>query len=67
MLAAFRSRDAVLREFEELGSYHQSTGHGCICGKRNCETLAIIDSDYLGGHIDRMNRRDEVCSGKRIS
>ncbi|CCK56562.1 hypothetical protein [Mycobacterium canetti] len=60
MLAAFRSRDAVLREFEKLGRYHQSTGHGCLCGKRNCETLSIIDSNYIYGHVDRMNRRDEL-------
>lgn len=61
MLAAFRSHDAVLREFEKLGRYHQSTGHdGCLCGKRNCATLSIIDSNQIYGHIDRMNRRDEL-------
>jgi hypothetical protein len=60
MLAAFKSRDAVLREFERLGRYHQPNGRGCICGNRNCETLAIIDSNYIYNHLDRMNRRNDV-------
>ena len=60
MLAAFRSRDSVLKEFEKLSRYHRATDHGCICGKTKCETLAIIDSDFVNGHIHRMHERDEA-------
>ncbi len=57
MLAAFRSRDNILRQFEKLERYHRETGHGCICGKRNCEILAIVDADWINEHIRRMHER----------
>jgi hypothetical protein len=43
MKAAYRSRDSVLEQFDRLARYHRATDYGCICGKRNCETLSIID------------------------
>jgi hypothetical protein len=59
MLGALKSRDGVVRLFEKLGRYHRATDDdGCICGKHNCETLRIIDDDWVNGHIDRMVRRD---------
>jgi hypothetical protein len=58
MHAAFRSRDRILEQFDKLSRYHGWTDHGCICGKRKCETLAIIDADWINDHIDRMHRRD---------
>jgi hypothetical protein len=58
MLAAFRSRDRILEQFEELSRYHQATDHGCICGKGNCETLRIIDADWINDYIARMHERD---------
>ncbi|MCQ4365929.1 hypothetical protein KQR54_33535 [Mycobacterium gordonae] len=60
MHAAFRSRDKILKQFEKLGRYHRATDHGCICGKRNCETLAIVDADWINGHIARMHERDAI-------
>ncbi len=60
MLAAFRSRDSILRQFEKLERYHRETGHGCICGKRNCEILAIVDADWINDHIRRMHERDAM-------
>lgn len=60
MHAAFRSRDNILKQFERLSRFHRADDHGCICGKRNCETLSIIDADWIYNHIDRMNRRDET-------
>jgi hypothetical protein len=58
MLAAYRSRDRILEQFEELSRYHRWTDHGCICGKPKCETLEIIDADWINDHIERMHRRD---------
>jgi hypothetical protein len=60
MLAAFRSRDNVVKQFERLGRYHRATDHGCICGKRNCEILAIIDADWITDHIARMHEREAM-------
>ena len=57
MLAAFKSRDAVLRRFEQLARHHRATDHGCSCGKRNCETLSIVDDDWINDHIGRMHTR----------
>ena len=56
MLAAFRSRDNVLKQFERLARYHRATDHGCICGKRNCETLAVVDTDWINDRIAAMYR-----------
>lgn len=60
MLAAFKSRDNVLRQFEKLSRYHRATDHGCICRQPNCKTLAIIDADWINDHIARMHERDAV-------
>lgn len=60
MLAAFRSRDSILRQFEKLERHHRETGHGCICGKRNCEILAIVGADWINDHIRRMNERGAI-------
>ncbi|AXO22173.1 hypothetical protein DFS55_05890 [Mycobacterium avium subsp. hominissuis] len=40
--------------------YHRETGHGCICGKRNCEILAIVEADWINDHIRRMHERDAM-------
>jgi hypothetical protein len=60
MKSALRSREGILRQFEKIANYHQATDHGCICGKRNCETLSIIDADWVNDHIGRMHRRDQA-------
>jgi hypothetical protein len=57
MLAAFRSRDHVLKQFERLARYHRATDHGCICGKRLCETLAVVDADWINDRIAAMYRQ----------
>jgi hypothetical protein len=57
MLAAFESRDRILEQFGKLARYHRATDHGCICGKRNCEELSIIDDDWITDHIVRMYKR----------
>jgi hypothetical protein len=61
MIAAFRSRDNVLRQFEKLSRFHRATDHGCICGRHNCEELAIIDPDWINDHISRMTERDRLA------
>jgi len=60
MLAAFNSRDNVLRQFEKLGRHHRETGHGCVCGKRRCEVLAIVGADWISDHIRRMHEREAM-------
>lgn len=60
MLAAFKSRDNIVRQFEKLSRYHRPTDHGCICGKGDCETLRIIDAEWIVGHIARMHERDAM-------
>jgi hypothetical protein len=60
MKAAFRSRDAVLRQFERLSRHHRAIEHGCICGKRNCETLAVIDADWINDRIALMLEQDQA-------
>jgi hypothetical protein len=60
MRAAFVARDAVLRQFERLTRYHRATEHGCICGKHNCETLAVVDADWINDRIAAMVRQDRV-------
>lgn len=60
MEAAFRSRDAVLRQFERLTRHHRAMEHGCICGKRNCETLAVVDADWINDRIAAMLRQDQA-------
>lgn len=57
MLAAFRSRDRILEQFDKLGRYHRATGDGCLCGERNCAELAIIDADWISNRIAGMYRR----------
>ena len=61
MIAAFRSRDNVLRQFEKLSRFHRATDHGCICGRHNCEELAIIYPDWINDHISRMTERDRLA------
>lgn len=56
MLAAFRARDHVLTQFERLARYHRAADHGCICGKRNCETLAVVDTGWINDRIAAMYR-----------
>ena len=56
-LAALRSRDQILEQFGKLARYHRRTDYGCICGKRNCEELSIIDADWITDHIVRMYKR----------
>jgi hypothetical protein len=60
MQAACRARDAVLRQFERLTRYHRATEHGCICGKRNCETLAVVDADWVNDRIAALLRQDQA-------
>ena len=31
--------------FDTTGVAIRARGHGCICGKPNCEILAIVDAD----------------------
>ena len=57
MLAAVGSRDRILEQFGRLARYHRATGHGCICGKRNCAELSIIDADWITDHIAAMYKR----------
>ena len=57
MLAAFRSRDRILEQFDKLGRYHRATGDGCLCGERNCAELSIIDADWISDRIAGMYRR----------
>jgi hypothetical protein len=56
MQAAARSRDHVLAQFARLARHHRATEHGCICGKRNCETLTVIDADWINDRIAAMYR-----------
>jgi hypothetical protein len=56
-LAALRSRDQILEQFGKLARYHRPTDYGCICGKRNCEELSIIDAEWITDHIVRMYKR----------
>jgi hypothetical protein len=58
MLAAYRSRDDILRQFEKLSRHHRATDKGCICGQRDCRDLEIIGADWIIGYIDRMNERE---------
>lgn len=60
MKAAFRSRDNVLQQLEKIRRWHGETGHGCKCGKRNCEVARIVDADWITEHIDRMHQRDAM-------
>jgi hypothetical protein len=60
MKAAFRSRDAVLRQFDQLARHHRAIEHGCICGKRNCETLAVVDADWINDRIALMLEQDQA-------
>ena len=60
MQSAFRSRDAVLRQFDRLARYHRATDDGCICGKRNCETLAVVDTDWINDRIAALFRQDQA-------
>lgn len=60
MLSAFRSRDAVLRQIEKLERYHRPTEDGCICGKGNCETLTVIDADWINDRIATMHRLNKT-------
>ena len=60
MKAAFRSRDAVLRQFERLTRHHRAIEHGCICGKRSCETLAVVDADWINDRIALMLEQDQA-------
>jgi hypothetical protein len=60
MKAAFQSRDAVLHQFARLARYHRATEHGCICGKRNCETLAVVDADWINDRIAALLRQDQA-------
>jgi hypothetical protein len=60
MRAACRSRDAVLEQFERLERHHRATEHGCICGNRNCETLAIVDTDWINDRIAVMHRLNQA-------
>ncbi|OBB86591.1 hypothetical protein A5779_02685 [Mycolicibacterium peregrinum] len=60
MLAAFASRDNVLRQFEKLSRHHHEIGHGCVCGKRRCEVLAIVDVDWINDHIRRLHDREAM-------
>jgi hypothetical protein len=57
MLAAFRSRESVLRQFERLSNFHHETPRGCSCGDEDCPELAIIGADWINDLISRMDRR----------
>jgi len=66
MLSAFRSRDAVLRQIEKLERYHRATEDGCICGKGNCETLNVIDADWINDRIAMMHKLNETADDPRF-
>jgi hypothetical protein len=57
MLAAFRSRDSVLAQFDTLSNFHHATPRGCSCGDEDCPELAVIDADWINDLISRMHRR----------
>jgi hypothetical protein len=57
MLAAFRSRESVLRQFDRLTDFHHATPHGCSCGEEDCAELDVIGADWITDLISRMNRR----------
>ncbi len=57
MLAAFRSRESVLRQFERLSDFHHATPRGCSCGDQDCAELAVIGADWINELISRMHRR----------
>ncbi|CAA0134639.1 Uncharacterised protein [Mycolicibacterium vanbaalenii] len=58
MHAAYRSRDNILRQFDKLYRYHRETENGCACGKTKCETLAVINADWISDLIARVHERD---------
>jgi hypothetical protein len=60
MKAACRARDAVLEQFARLERHHRPFEDGCICGKRNCETLAIVDADWINDRIAAMYRLNQT-------
>jgi hypothetical protein len=60
MLAALRSRDSLIKQFEQLRRYHRTTGDGCLCGKPKCETLRIVDGDYITERIAAMHKREKT-------
>ncbi len=57
MLAAFKSRDSVLKQFERLSNFHHETLRGCSCGVENCPELAIIGADWITDLTSRMKSR----------
>ena len=59
MKAALRSRESVLREFDKLGQFHHTfpKAKGCSCGKVDCETLPIIEADWIKQLIENMHER----------
>lgn len=57
MLAAFRSRESVLRQFDRLTDFHHAIPHGCSCGEEDCAELDVIGADWITDLISRMNRR----------
>ena len=57
MKAALKSRESVLRAFERVGVYHQRTTHGCSCGDPDCETLPIVEDDWINQLIRNMHKR----------
>jgi hypothetical protein len=57
MLAAFRSRDSVLAQFERLADFHHATRRGCSCGDEDCPELEVIGADWINDLISRMRSR----------
>lgn len=67
MKAAFRFRDAVLHEFHRLSRHHRAIENGCICGKRYCESLAVIDADWINDRIALILDQDQGRSSAQCA
>jgi hypothetical protein len=50
---AFNSRERAIGALEAISTYHhrRDNGSGCVCGKHNCSTLAVLSDPWVAERL----------------
>jgi hypothetical protein len=50
---AFNSRERAIEALDAVSTYHhrRENGSGCVCGKHNCPTLAVLSEPWVADRL----------------
>jgi hypothetical protein len=56
--SAYQSRDAATEVLAKIADLHVPTGRGCSCLRRDCETMPIVNRNWVRDRIRDLRARE---------